>query len=72
MPSNEAVSLDRLNVIGWIKTQLAVIQATFTPALLVFVLQLGQLIPCISGRRKEFIVEGDYLKQSSSIQHIVT
>ena len=38
--------LDRLDVIGRVESFLAGIQATSTPALVVFVLGLGQLVPC--------------------------
>lgn len=39
--------LDRLHIIGRVKTELAVIQATFTPALIVLVFQLRQQITLI-------------------------
>ena len=38
--------LDRLDVIGWVESFLASIQATSTPALVIFVFGLCQLIPC--------------------------
>lgn len=39
--------LDQLHIIGRIKTKLAIIQATFTPPLIVFVLQFRQQITLI-------------------------
>lgn len=43
--------LDQFHVIGRVKTQLAAVETTFTPALFVLVLQLHQLIPCVAERR---------------------
>lgn len=46
--SDEHPQLEQLNwlhVIGRVKTELPVVQATFTPALLVLLLQLRQLVP---------------------------
>ncbi|KAG7226765.1 hypothetical protein INR49_014114 [Caranx melampygus] len=44
--------LDRLHVIGRVEAHLAVVKATFTPALFVLLLQLRQLVPFISERRQ--------------------
>lgn len=39
-------SLDRLDVIRGVQADLSAVQAPLAPALLIFVLYLGQLIPC--------------------------
>lgn len=45
--------LNCLHVIGWVKTELAVVQATFTPALIILILQFRQLITFNRGRESE-------------------
>lgn len=43
-------SLDRLDVIRRVQADLSAVQAPLAPALLVFILYLGQLIPCKTKR----------------------
>lgn len=51
-----SLSLDGLDVVGWVQADLPAVQASFAPALLILVLYLGQLISC---KTKREALEGE-------------